>query len=86
MLCGPATHLVQQSTAGASAHIGLEILAHSRRRIDEKHIGSVILDEDPSVPVLMPVLRPYVLDDNDKVVHGHKVPGSSSSRESEFLP
>ena len=86
MLCGPPTHLVQQSTAGASAHIGFEILAHSRRRIDEKHIGSVILDEDPSMPVLMPILRPHMLDDNDEVVHRHKVPGSSSGRKSEFLP
>ena len=38
------------------------------------------------MPVLMPVLRPHVLDDNDEVVYRYKVPGSSSSRESEFLP
>ena len=38
------------------------------------------------MPVLMPVLRPHVLDDNDEVIHRHKVPSSSSNRESEFLP
>ena len=86
VLCDSPTHLVQQSTAGASAHVGFEILAHSRRRIDEKHVDSVILDEDPSMPVLMSVLRSHVLDDNDEVVHRHKVPGFSSDRKSEFLP
>ena len=37
------------------------------------------------MPVLMPVLRPHVLDDNDEVVHRHKVPGSLSGQKSEFL-
>ena len=35
--------------------------------------------------VLMSVLRSHVLDDNDEVIHRHKVPDSSSDRKFEFL-
>ena len=64
--------------AGAYAHIRFEILAYSRRRIDEKYVGSVILDEDPSMSVLMPILYLYVFDYDNKVVHCHEVPSSPS--------
>lgn len=36
--------------------------------------------------VLMPIYLQYVFDDDDEVVHRHKVPGSSGSRQSEFFP
>ena len=64
--------------AGASAHVRFKILAYSRRRIDEKYVGSVILDEDPPMSVLMPILHPYMFDDDNEVVHCYEVPSSPS--------
>lgn len=54
------------------------VLAHSRRRVDKQHVDSVILYENPSQSVLMPIFHPQVFDHDNEVIHCHEVPSSPS--------
>ena len=80
------THIIQQSRARAFAHVGLETLAHSRGRIDEEHVSSMILDEDPAMSILVPILLPHVFIEDGEMIHQQKVPGRASRRKSAFFP
>lgn len=71
-------HLIQQSTARAFAHVGFEIFAHSRRRIDEEHVSSMILDEDPTMSILVPILLLYIFNEDHEMIHRYKVPDPAS--------
>ena len=61
------------------AHIKFEIPVHSRRRINEKYINNVILNENLFIFTLMLILRSHMFNDNDEIIHRHKVSSSSNN-------
>ena len=85
MLCNSIIHFVQQFTAEISAHIEFKIFAYSRRRINEKHINNMILNEISFMFVLMSIFRSYVFNDNDEMIHRHKMLNSLNDRKFKFL-
>ena len=46
--------------------------------MDEKHISSIILDEDPTISTLVPILFPRRFNEDHELIHLHKVPGPVS--------
>ena len=85
MLCNLLIYLVQQFTIEIFTYIEFEILVHSRRRIHEKHINNVILNENSFIFVLILIFRSYIFNDNDEIIYRHKVSSSSNDRKFEFL-
>lgn len=46
----------------------------------------MILDEDPTVSILVPILLPYIFNKDHEIIHRYKIPGPASRRKSEFFP
>lgn len=55
------------------AQVRFENLSHSRRRIYEEHTRCMILHQSLRILVLVPILLPHVLDQNDKMGYYHQI-------------
>ena len=85
MFCNSFIYIVQQFTTEVFTHIEFEMFAHSRWRINEKHINNVILNENPFMFILMSIFHLYVFNDNNKMIHRHKMSNSLNNRKFELL-
>ena len=66
-------------------HIKFEILVHLRQQINENHINSVFLNENLFIFVLMSILHSYILDDNNEMIHRHKMSNLLNDWKFEFF-